>query len=389
METDRTRRRLIQLYVAGLVVPVVLAIAVYILAVSGSGWRLALKLSPRNTKYTHAMLLPDGSAAVVSTIDGDLVIEPVERAEGTTCSNTVTVCGPAHEIRQLAVSADGRYVAAACSDGSVHVFFTRGLKPVHELRGGHSARVEELAFHPAGDLLVTAGDDGVLCAWDMKTGATTARIELDGKPLPQELEVSSDGKEFLILVRIRNHGASQERHALYVWSPGQGRSPTWVMDGRIRDASWTSDDRNILLSLGSQGSIAAVDPRTRRLTPGPSLLPFLLPREVYSDGRGGVFGATPGALAVYVAEGARTATVSGTDAYQDCLTDAAFSRAAGMCTLDTTRGIVRLWRADGSVTTIGELSGIGEALAVCITPDGEHILAVGYNALRLWSRAGP
>src|SRR5262249_2524437 len=69
----------------------------------------------------------------------------------------------------LAVSPDGRLLAAGCDHGTVRVWDVAGGQEVHSLKG-HKGRVERVAFSPDGRLLATSGADGTVQLRDVRTG---------------------------------------------------------------------------------------------------------------------------------------------------------------------------------------------------------------------------
>jgi transcriptional regulator with XRE-family HTH domain len=74
-------------------------------------------------------------------------------------------------ILAVAVSLDGRYVAAGSNSGQVRVWRDEG-RVAHLTMRGHSDRVSAIAFSPDGETLATASWDGTVRAWDVASGAT-------------------------------------------------------------------------------------------------------------------------------------------------------------------------------------------------------------------------
>lgn len=81
----------------------------------------------------------------------------------------------------LALSADGRWVAAGDPDGTVLVGDTRTGYTAHRLTG-HAARVDALAFSPDGGLLATAGADGAVLLWEVPRGRLLHTLERGTHP---------------------------------------------------------------------------------------------------------------------------------------------------------------------------------------------------------------
>ena len=68
-------------------------------------------------------------------------------------------------VRALAISPDGKRLAAGDDSGTVHLFELPGGKPAGNLTG-HSDWILALAFSPDGTRLVSGGHDGQVLLWD-------------------------------------------------------------------------------------------------------------------------------------------------------------------------------------------------------------------------------
>ncbi len=104
---------------------------------------------------------PDGvSLAVASPRRGLLLWENVQSPAG----------GPrvvgVRPVRSVAISRDGRYLAAGTAGGAIELWdLRRPDEPPVELLG-HTAWVEDLEFHPARNVLASASSDASLRLWD-------------------------------------------------------------------------------------------------------------------------------------------------------------------------------------------------------------------------------
>ncbi len=73
-------------------------------------------------------------------------------------------------IQSLAVSPDGRYIAAGSNNGQVRVWREQNLL-MHLTIQAHTDRVEAVAFSPDGRALATVSWDGSIRLWDVDSGA--------------------------------------------------------------------------------------------------------------------------------------------------------------------------------------------------------------------------
>jgi len=146
-------------------------------------------------------------------------------------------------VLSVAVSPDGRYIAAGSNSGQVRVWREEG-RVAHLTMRGHSDRVGAIAFSPDGQTLATASWDGTVRLWDVESGATIW-TEGDDGVLVSSLAIGPSGK----LVS----GSYDE--AIHVWDLRTGarlsRLPT--QGGRIFTVAWSPDGR--LLASGGLDAV--------------------------------------------------------------------------------------------------------------------------------------
>lgn len=81
----------------------------------------------------------------------------------------------AHHVLDLAVTPDGRWLAAAGSDGTVRVWNLKTDKP--QKLGKHSGEALSVAFSPDGKYLVTGSKDKTVQLWDIEREALAGTFE--------------------------------------------------------------------------------------------------------------------------------------------------------------------------------------------------------------------
>ncbi len=97
-------------------------------------------------------------------------------------------------IISVAVSSDGRYIAAGSNSGQVRVWREEG-RVAHVAFQGHTDRVTSIAFSPDGQAIATAGWDGIVKLWDVKSNSMIWTTEDQHVPVTS-IAISPNGKLF-------------------------------------------------------------------------------------------------------------------------------------------------------------------------------------------------
>jgi WD40 repeat protein/predicted Ser/Thr protein kinase len=114
-----------------------------------------LALSPDRTRVAVTLLSEKGSSiGIFDTSSGE---------EQATCTGARDV------VYALALSPDGRRLAAGGDDRVIHIWDAATGQPLTECRG-HTSKVLSIAFREDGSRLVTAAHDGTVRQWDARTG---------------------------------------------------------------------------------------------------------------------------------------------------------------------------------------------------------------------------
>ena len=128
---------------------------------------------------------------------------------------------------EIALSPDGKLVAAAAADGSIAVWSAESGKRLQLLDAGEGEAVA-VAFAPNGVLLASGGQDGWLRLWDVESGEAVGAWK-----------------------------AHEEAVLAVVFSPDGSELATGGLDGRAR--IWAADGGELLLQLdGHRGGVLAV-----------------------------------------------------------------------------------------------------------------------------------
>ncbi|WP_185711165.1 NACHT domain-containing protein [Arachnia propionica] len=97
-----------------------------------------------------------------------------------------TLKGHTSSVTAIAYHPDGNTLTTATEDGTAIIWDTHTATPIHTLTR-HTNSVTAVAYHPNGDTLTTTSDDGTAIIWDTHTGKPL-RIMGFAKPGPFRLE---------------------------------------------------------------------------------------------------------------------------------------------------------------------------------------------------------
>jgi WD40 repeat protein len=222
----------------------------------------------------HLAFSPDGTHLASASRDGGVRLWSVagvggagaERADRTDRADRI-LAGHTAEIRGLAFSADGAYLATASRDGTARVWSVSdgSVHAVYE----HGAEVLALAFAPAGaPILATATGDGAIRRWDLRTGAEQRLGAHEGAAevvafSPDGALLASGGADGVVRLW---QGASGAEIGHLAGTPDQIRRLAFAPDGArlwsmgrisgVRD--WDLDQRTRQRMRGPRGNVNAL-----------------------------------------------------------------------------------------------------------------------------------
>ena len=173
---------------------------------------------PYTRNVSCLALSPDASWFVTNDADGRLVIRDVE--SGTVKATLDPEFGPNESTfndgTAMALSADGRHLAAKGPQASVQVWDTESSKAIATMQGHTSQWIQTFAFSGDGQWLASGAQDRTVRIW---TAAYRLAATLNQRLIPRSLAFSPDG----LLLAVAGWGGW-----IHIWKTG-----SWVLDRTI------------------------------------------------------------------------------------------------------------------------------------------------------------
>jgi WD40 repeat protein/tRNA A-37 threonylcarbamoyl transferase component Bud32 len=351
-----------------------------------TGARLVANLPGHPREIAGLAATPDGGLATAS-LDGRVRLWNVR----TGASRTLAA-DDADRLRGVAVSPDGRWVAAGSDDGIVRMWHADGGKLRRRL-SGHGESVRGVRFSADGDSLLSASWDGTLRLWDSASGEETRRIgPLGARALFADVHAGvvgapcSDGVARLIAAdgserQLRGHAdevnylrfshdgtqvaTTSDDGTVRLWNVASGQ-PLWRGVGVLADPP----------SLVSHRGHERLD--------GTAIDPATLGDTMREMGREGALARRHGTRTCLLRRDGKVARFDGAvrgpvaEPLREAVVDLR-ATAAGCVTLDA-RGALSLQRADGSRSLSEEI--------VAIASHDDGLLTVDAREAVLWRSQG-
>jgi WD40 repeat protein/serine/threonine protein kinase len=159
----------------------------------------------------------------------------------------------------LAYSHDGRWLAWGDVEGIIHLVDAATGNDERAL-GPQGTAITGVAFHPNGQLIAAAGDDGNFCLWNITTKLVVARFSESGQQEAGATEPNDIKPKSARVTRLsfspdgRRLAAANPHRPLEIWDVAACRVAL-IMDFDAEGASsaaWSADGKKLAVALGKR-----------------------------------------------------------------------------------------------------------------------------------------
>jgi WD40 repeat protein len=334
--------------------------------------RLGRPFATAATAFTCLAVSPDGRTLAAGAEDGK-----VRLWDFATRHRTGTLAGSRQAVLSVAFSLDGRLLASAGEEHRIRLWNVPARKPLAPALVVPDRRTNRVAFSPDGRTLASAGSVSGVRLWSVTSRRALRRTPGGGAPVTS-LAFSPDGQTLAIAGAGTSLWSLRSGRKRPLRATGAGQEQRSA-GGGIGDLAFSPDGRR-LAGAGDDGGIRLWDVPTRRLLRlirGPAKL---LNSVAFSpDGR--TLAAAGADRRIWLMHPAIGRVAS----QEDAVNAVAFDRTGRVLATADYHGRIRLWDT-GSGRALGSpLMGTAPFNAVAFDPRGRMLASGGDNGrVLLW-----
>jgi WD40 repeat protein len=281
-------------------------------------------------------------------------------------------------VQSVALSSDKRTLASAGDDGTIRLWDVRTHKHLGAPLNGHGGSVSSVAFSPGAPLLASAGDDGTIRFWDGRTHKQLGAPLRHNSGFVSSVTFSPNGRML----------ACADTDGIRLWDVRThrplGESFSAPIDN-VNSVAFSPNGR-MLASAGGAGTVRLWDVRTHKALGAPWRHQGVVSSVVFSS-NGRMLASAGGAGGTVRLWDVRTHKALGAPLRngQGVVSSVAFSPNGRMLASANGDKTIRLWDVR-SQKALRTLSGhTGSVLSVAFSADGRMLASASADStVRLW-----
>ncbi|KAG8701910.1 hypothetical protein FRC09_005065 [Ceratobasidium sp. 395] len=283
------------------------------------------------------------------------------------------------EVFSVAVSPDGKRIASAARDCTIHIWDAHNGDIVVGPLKGHTAGVGSVAFSPSSDYLVSGSDDQKILVWDVQSGRIMTGPFQGHTGWVRSVVYAPDGEQIA-------SGASD--CTLRIWNVRTGQTAIGPLRGHsagICSVAY-SPDGNRVISGSADSTIRVWDARSGHQITGPfrGHTGHVLSAVYSPDGSRIASGASDRTIQVWDSETGNCLGVF--KGHELGVRSVAYSPDGNRIASSSFDRNIRVWDALTGRTVAGPFRAHTEwVYSVVFTPDGDRIVSgAGDATIRIW-----
>lgn len=287
----------------------------------------------------------------------------------------------AEDVRDIALSPDGKILACASSDHMVRLFDFETGQLLGNPMSGHEDIVWSVAFNQDGSLLASGGKDGTLRLWDPDTGNQLGGPLTGHSDQVQSVVFSSDGK---LLISASNDGTVR------IWDPNTGKQIGEPLIGHKQPVLRVAinHDGSIIASGSDDNTLIFWDVQSRSMLHAPILAHDGKNVRSVAFNPSGTILATGGADGIIKLWDPITGEQIGEPlvGHNGIVWTLAFNREGTLLASSGTDKAIRLWDPDsGEQVESSFTDSVRYIWSILFSHDSKQIVAAGADHhIRLW-----
>jgi WD40 repeat protein len=284
-------------------------------------------------------------------------------------------------MHALALTSDGRWLAAGLWDGTVLVWDLASGGTRRELKG-HTRDVRSLAFAGDGKSLISGSDDGTARLWDASTGAELVTLkDPDGKKV-RHVSITADASTALTTTSLGDTLRPGPKVTVWDVKKGTARAAHASEDGSGTAGLVIAPDGSFFAELQAR-TIYMRDVKTGKILKQLAEHEYSVSRlRISADGKTLFAGGINGHLAAWDARsGTRLWEVKGHDSAIQCVAISGDGRRA----LSTSTGNrIKVWDVKAGKELAAVPRELGDVTDAAFTTDGKVVIFDRPGTVEVW-----
>ncbi|MDY9927970.1 NB-ARC domain-containing protein [Methanosarcina sp.] len=327
-----------------------------------------VRVFEENEEVRDVAVTPNGKYVISASDDNTLKVWDLETGE-----EKITLRGHNDSVRAVSVTPNGRYAVSASIDRTLKVWnLEKGKEKTTFI--GHTGGVNAVAITPDGKSVISASDDHTLKVWDLETGEEKAILTGHNSEV-KDVAVTPDGRYAV---------SSSYDRTLRVWNLKTGKEKTTIMKHikSVSSVAITPDGKSVISDSNDQLKVWDIETGEEKAILGKQFITWAV--AVAPNGKYAVSASAFGEIVIWDIEtGKEKAILKGHDQGVIAVAITPNSKYAISASYDRTLKVWDLEKIE-SETTVKEHN--DTVWDVTVTPNGKYAISASSDqTLKVWN----